>query len=96
MYFHLNICRSPISVTGLGLRHDPHQLEGCVVITVWCSNCRDTVIMDTLWRCYVGKQESEEQWPGCRMGHRKQENAQWPGTLYNMLCLENFECIIAH
>jgi hypothetical protein len=26
------------------------------------------------------------------MGHRKQEDAQWPGTLYNMLCAEIIEC----
>jgi hypothetical protein len=51
--------------------------------------------MDTLWRCYVGKQKSEEQWSGCRMGHRKQENAQWAGTSSNMLCLEIFKCIVA-
>lgn len=25
------------------------------------------------------------------MGHREQEDAQWPGTLYDMLCVEVIE-----
>jgi hypothetical protein len=28
------------------------------------------------------------------MGHRKQEDAQWAGTLYNMLSVEIIECSI--
>jgi len=45
--------------------------------------------MDTVWGGYVGRQESQSQWPGCRMGYWKQEGAQWTG---NLLYAEGILC----
>lgn len=81
MYPNLKIYKYPIFVTGGGRRYDPHELEGTSCGIAVCCSFRDIVIMDTVWRGYVGRQESQNQWPGCRMGYWKQEGAQCTGNL---------------
>lgn len=80
MYVHLNIRRSPVFVIGLVIRHDPLQFEVGAVIAVCCSSYCNTVVVDTLWRGCSGKQGSQEQRPGCRMGYRKQETSKRTGS----------------
>lgn len=86
MYPHLKIYKYQIFVTGGGRRYDPHELEGASCGIAVCCSFRDIVSMDTVWGGYVGRQESQNQWPGCRLGYWKQEGAQWTG---NLLYAEN-------
>ena len=77
---YLEICKEPIFVTGRGRRYDSHELESTCGIVVCCSCCV-FVIMDTVCGGYLGRQETQNKWTGCRMGYTKQEGAQWTGNL---------------